>query len=98
MSDALQQIVQTVIEGRIKDVAELTNRALAAGCTAQDILDKALIPGMDVVGKDFKVGKKFVPEVLFSARTMQTSLSILKPLLAQTGARMVGKVVLGTVK
>jgi 5-methyltetrahydrofolate--homocysteine methyltransferase len=56
------------------------------------------MPGMDVIGVEFKKGKKFVPEVLLSARTMQTSLDILKPLLAEAGAKMMGKVVIGTVK
>jgi 5-methyltetrahydrofolate--homocysteine methyltransferase len=54
--------------------------------------------GMDVVGVEFKKGKKFVPEVLLSARTMQTSLDLIKPLLIQAGAKMAGKVVIGTVK
>ncbi len=98
MSDILAQIATTVIEGRLKDVGQLTRDALAAGVGAQDVLDKALMPGMDVVGAEFKKGKKFVPEVLLSARTMQTSLDLLKPLLAEKGLKMTGKVVLGTVK
>ncbi len=98
MSDILAQIATTVIEGRLKDVGQLTRDALAAGVSAQDVLDKALMPGMDVVGGEFKKGKKFVPEVLLSARTMQTSLDLLKPKLAEKGLKMAGKVVLGTVK
>ncbi|MEK7310798.1 MAG: corrinoid protein [Chloroflexota bacterium] len=76
----------------------LTNTALSSGLTAKDILDKGLMPGMDVIGAEFKKGKKFVPEVLLSARTMQASLDILKPLLAQAGEKMAGKVIIGTVK
>jgi 5-methyltetrahydrofolate--homocysteine methyltransferase len=98
MSDILPQIANLVIEGRMKEIGALTSEALAAGFTAQEILDKALMPGMDVVGGQFKKGKKFVPEVLLSARTMQTSLDLLKPKLAETGLRMAGKVLLGTVK
>ena len=98
MSDVLGQISNAVIEGRVKDIPDLTNTALSSGLTAKDILDKGLMPGMDVIGAEFKKGKKFVPEVLLSARTMQTSLGILKPLLAQAGAKMAGKVILGTVK
>jgi 5-methyltetrahydrofolate--homocysteine methyltransferase len=98
MSDILAQIANIVIEGRMKEVAALTTEALGAGFTAQDILDKALMPGMDVVGGQFRKGKKFVPEVLLSARTMQASLDLLKPKLAETGLRMAGKVLLGTVK
>ena len=98
MSDILAQIATTVIEGRLKEVGQQTRDALAAGFGPQDVLDKALMPGMDVVGAEFKTGKKFVPEVLLSARTMQTSLDLLKPLLAEKGLKMAGKVVLGTVK
>jgi len=98
MSDALVQISNAVIEGRVKDIPSLTNTALSSGLTAKDILDKGLMPGMDVIGAEFKKGKKFVPEVLLSARTMQASLGILKPLLAQAGEKMAGKVIIGTVK
>lgn len=98
MSEVLVQISNTVIEGRLKDIAALTNSALASGLTAKDVLDKGLMPGMDVVGAEFKKGKKFVPEVLLSARTMQTSLDILKPMLAEAGDKMTGKAIIGTVK
>jgi len=98
MSDVLGQISNAVIEGRVKDIPSLVNTALSSGLTAKEILDKGLMPGMDVIGAEFKKGKKFVPEVLLSARTMQASLGILKPLLAQAGAKMAGKVIIGTVK
>ena len=98
MSEVLVQISNTVIEGRLKDIAALTNSALASGLTAKDVLDKGLMPGMDVIGAEFKKGKKFVPEVLLSARTMQTSLDILKPILAEAGDKMTGKAIIGTVK
>jgi 5-methyltetrahydrofolate--homocysteine methyltransferase len=98
MSDPLVQISTAIIEGRMKDMAGLTNEALATGLTAQEVLDKGLMPGMDVVGAEFKKGKRFVPDVLLSARTMQASLDILKPMLAQGGIKMAGKVIIGTVK
>ncbi len=98
MSDVLVQISNAVIEGRVKDIRGLTNTALAEGLTAKEVLDKGLMPGMDEVGAQFKKGKKFVPEVLLAARTMQGSLDILKPLLAQAGEKMTGKAVIGTVK
>jgi 5-methyltetrahydrofolate--homocysteine methyltransferase len=98
MSDALMQLRKAIIDGRVKEVEGLTSAALSSGLTPQEILDKGLIEGMQVVGSEFKEGKKFVPEVLFSARTMQISLNLLKPHLAQAGAKMVGKVVIGTVK
>ncbi len=98
MSDSLAKIATSVIDGQMKEITGLTHQALAEGLTAKQILDQGLMPGMDVVGGEFKKGKKFVPEVLLSARTMQASLDLLKPLLAQTGAKMAGKVVVGTVK
>jgi 5-methyltetrahydrofolate--homocysteine methyltransferase len=98
MSDTLTQISHAVFEGRVKDMAGLTKEALAAGLTPQEILDRGLIQGMQMIGKEFKEGKKFLPEVLFAGRAMQASLSILRPLLAQTGAKMMGKVIIGTVK
>jgi 5-methyltetrahydrofolate--homocysteine methyltransferase len=98
MSDILVQISNTVIQGRTKDISDLTNRALAEGFTAKEILDNGLMPGMDEVGAQFRKGKKFVPEVLLAARTMQGSLDILKPLLMDANVKMTGKAVIGTVK
>jgi 5-methyltetrahydrofolate--homocysteine methyltransferase len=76
----------------------LTQQALDEGLDAKQILDEGLMPGMDHVGKEFRAGNMFVPEVLRSARAMQASMDMLRPLLAETGAKMVGKIVLGTVK
>jgi len=98
MNDTLKQLSNAVYEGQAKDIAGLTNGALAAGLSPQDILHSGLIQGMQVIGKEFKEGKKFIPEVLCAARAMQVSLGILRPLLVQTGVKMVGKVVIGTVK
>jgi 5-methyltetrahydrofolate--homocysteine methyltransferase len=63
----------------------------------KEILDDGLIAGMDVVGKDFKAGDLFIPEVLLSARAMHAGLDILRPLLAETGVPSQGKLVIGTV-
>jgi 5-methyltetrahydrofolate--homocysteine methyltransferase len=98
MSEILQQISTAVIEGNLDDIKDLTDDALDEGLSAQEILDNGLMAGMDYVGVEFKAGNMFVPEVLRSARTMQQSMDILKPLLAESGVKMVGKVVLGTVK
>ncbi len=98
MSDVLAEISNAIFEGRVKEMPTLTNRALGEGLSAKQILDAGLMPGMDHVGVEFKKGKKFVPEVLLSARTMQASLDILKPMLAEAGAKMTGKAVIGTVK
>ena len=98
MSEILEQISTTVIEGDLDEISDLTEDALDEGLTADDILNKGLMPGMDHVGVEFRAGNMFVPEVLRSAKTMQTSMDILKPLLAESGVKMVGKVLLGTVK
>ena len=98
MSEILEQISTAVIEGDLGEIEDLTEDALDDGIDAEDILNKGLMPGMDYVGVEFRAGNMFVPEVLRSAKTMQTSMDILKPLLAESGAKMVGKVLLGTVK
>ena len=98
MSDYLEQISTAVIEGNLDDIADLTADALDEGLTAEEILNKGLMPGMDHVGVEFKAGNMFVPEVLRSARTMQIAMDTLKPLLAEAGVKAAGKVLLGTVK
>jgi 5-methyltetrahydrofolate--homocysteine methyltransferase len=98
MSEILSTISTAVIEGNLGDIVELTRDALDEGLEAQAILNSGLMPGMDHVGVEFRAGNMFVPEVLRSARAMQASMDILKPLLAESGVKMVGKVLLGTVK
>jgi len=98
MSDNLNAISTAIISGKREDIGKLTRDALDKGVGAEDILYKGLMPGMDHVSKEFKKGDMFVPEVMRSARTMLNSMEILKPLLIETGTKMVGKVVLGTVK
>ncbi len=98
MSDVLAQISDAVIEGNVEDMVDLTEEALDDGLTAQEILDKGLMAGMDYVGVEFKAGNMFVPEVLRSAKAMQTAMDILKPLLAEAGVKRTGRVLLGTVK
>jgi 5-methyltetrahydrofolate--homocysteine methyltransferase len=98
MSDILSTISTAVIQGKKNDMNGLTQQALDAGFSAQAILDDGLMPGMDHVGVEFRAGQMFVPEVLRSARSMQESMDILKPLLAETGVKMVGRILLGTVQ
>jgi 5-methyltetrahydrofolate--homocysteine methyltransferase len=98
MSEILSQISTAIIEGNLDDIVDLTEDALDEGLDAQDVLNNGLMPGMDHVGVEFRAGNMFVPEVLRSARAMQASMDILKPLLAASGVKMVGKVLLGTVK
>jgi len=98
MSELLSELSKAVIEGNLDEIVDLTQDALDDGLSAKDILDKGLMPGMDHVGVEFKAGNMFVPEVLRSARAMQSSMVLIKPLLAETGASMTGKVLIGTVK
>jgi 5-methyltetrahydrofolate--homocysteine methyltransferase len=98
MSEILEQISTAVIEGDLDEIRDLTEDALDDGLSAEEILNQGLMSGMDYVGAEFKAGNMFVPEVLRSAKTMQTSMDILKPLLAESGVKMVGKVLLATVK
>jgi 5-methyltetrahydrofolate--homocysteine methyltransferase len=98
MSEILSTISTAVIEGNLDVMRDLTRDALDEGLSAKEVLDNGLMPGMDYVGAEFRAGNMFVPEVLRSARAMQSSMDILKPLLAASGAKMIGKIVLGTVK
>jgi 5-methyltetrahydrofolate--homocysteine methyltransferase len=77
---------------------EGTDILLARGWSAERVLGEALVDGMTVVGIDFRDGILFVPEVLLAANAMKGGMSILKPLLAETGAKPVGTMVIGTVK
>ena len=94
----LVEISEALINGKAPVVVDLVNKALSEGTSPQEILNKALIPGMDVVGKKFKANEFYVPEVLVAARAMQGGLRILKPLLAEAGVKQIGTVVVGTVK
>lgn len=98
MSELLSALSTAIIHGKKDGIAQLTTQALDAGLSAQEILDNGLMPGMDHVGVEFRAGNMFVPEVLRSARAMQTSMEQLRPLLVASGAKMIGKVLLGTVK
>jgi 5-methyltetrahydrofolate--homocysteine methyltransferase len=98
MSEILSVISSTIIDGKKDDIVQLTQQALDEGLKATEIVDNGLMKGMEVVGARFKTGDMFVPEVMRCARTMLNAMEILDPLLAETGAKMVGKVLLGTVK
>lgn len=98
MSKILETISATVLEGESEKIPSLVQKALDEGLTANDILNNGLVVGMNEVGVRFKRGDMFVPEVLMSAESMHAGLDLLRPILAETGADTMGKVVLGTVK
>ena len=92
------QMYDDLYDGLKEEIEESVNILLARGWTPYDILTKALVAGMTVVGHDFRDGILFVPEVLLSANAMKAGMFILKPLLVETGAPRMGKMVIGTVK
>ncbi|MBI3086582.1 MAG: corrinoid protein [candidate division NC10 bacterium] len=94
----LNALKDAVINGDLKGCTILTEVAIQAGLSPQKVLTEALVPAMEVVGEKFRCNEVYVPEVLVAARAMKKSLSLLKPLLTQTGARPVGLAVAGTVK
>lgn len=94
----LQDIYQNVVDGQAADVEAGVKAAIAAGVSAEEILNKALIKAMDEVGRLFEEGELFVPEMLIAARAMQAGLGYLKPLLAKADVKSAGKVAIGTVK
>lgn len=98
MSDILQEMASNLYDGEDKKVAELVRKALDQGMAPGEILSGGLIAGMDEVGKDFKAGELFVPEVLIAARAMHAGMNILRPLLSERDAMGAGKYVIGTVK
>jgi methylmalonyl-CoA mutase cobalamin-binding domain/chain len=93
-----QQIHDDLYDGLKEEIEEAVHILLERGWTPYKILTEALVEGMRIVGIDFRDGILFVPEVLLAANAMKAGMFILKPLLAETGAPRVGKMVIGTVK
>ncbi len=94
----VSQMHDDLYDGLKADIAEATNILLNRGWTPYDVLIKALVAGMKIVGVDFRDGILFVPEVLMAANAMKAGMAILRPLLAATGAPKTGTMVIGTVK
>ena len=96
--ELIQQMQDDLYDGLAAEVVTGVNILLERNLTPYDILTRALVGGMDVVGADFRDGILFVPEVLMAAKAMKAGMVILRPLLAETGAPQVGTMVIGTVK
>jgi len=92
------QMHDDLYDGLKEEIEEGTNILLGRGWVPYRVLTEALVGGMTIVGKDFRDGILFVPEVLLAANAMKAGMAILKPLLAETGAPTIGKMVIGTVK
>jgi len=96
--EILQGLYDNTLIGNALEVKELTERGVADGLGPEKMLYDALIPSLEEVGARFERGDFFVPEMLIAARAMQGALNILRPLLAETGAKPIGTFVMGTVK
>jgi len=96
--ELVPQMHDDLYDGLADEITEGTNILLGRGWSASQVLNDALVEGMRIVGIDFRDGILFVPEVLLAANAMKAGMEILRPLLAETGAETVGKVVIGTVK
>lgn len=96
--ELVAQMMDDLYDGLKDEIEEGVNLLLERGWTPYDVLTKALVAGMTIVGHDFRDGILFVPEVLLAANAMKAGMAILKPLLAETGAPRMGKMVIGTVK
>ncbi|MCL2866759.1 MAG: corrinoid protein [Clostridia bacterium] len=98
MNALLNDLSLALQSGKAKTVAELTGQAISEGISAKEILEAGLLSGMDIIAEKFKNNEVYVPEVLIAARAMKAGTDVLKPYLAESGAKPIGKAVVGTVK
>jgi len=98
MPEILKQISSAVIQGEKDATQKMAQDAIDGGCSAEDVLYRGLMPGMDYISVEFKAGRMYVPEVMRSARAMLNAMEVIKPLMVAKGIRMTGKVLLGTVQ
>jgi 5-methyltetrahydrofolate--homocysteine methyltransferase len=96
-NDILEGIKLSIVNMDDQKAVELTKQALADHA-AEEILNQALIPAMEMVGNEYEQGKKFIPEMLMAAEAMTAALDLLKPQLARSDVKKAGKVVMGTVE
>lgn len=95
--EILEEISQNLQSGKAKAVKELVQKCIDDGMDAETILKQGLLHGMGIIGEKFKRNEVYVPDVLIAARAMNAGSELLKPLLASSGVKAAGKVVLGTV-
>jgi 5-methyltetrahydrofolate--homocysteine methyltransferase len=96
--ELIQNMHDDLYDGVADGVVDGTNELLRRGLTPSDVMNQALVGGMDIVGVDFRDGILFVPEVLMAAKAMKAGMEILRPMLANTGAPQIGTMIIGTVK
>ena len=93
-----QELYDAIVDGDPDLVAEIIQEEIKKGALAAELLDETMIPTMRDMGEQFSKNEIYVPEMLLAARAMQKGLNIIEPLLAETGHKSLGKVVIGTVK
>ncbi|MBS3757026.1 MAG: corrinoid protein [Desulfobacterales bacterium] len=98
MAEDLGKIAEALIAGKVEEVDKMTKESLDGGVAAEELLNKGLIAGMDVVGQRFKAGDMFIPEVLRSAKAMSAGMEHLRPALAESDTKQAGTLVIGTVE
>ena len=96
--DLLQKISEELQKGNYQEVPKLVQEALSLKIPPSKIMSDGLVAGMDVVGGKFRRDELFMPEVLVSAKAMQMGMDVLRPKLVESGAKLAGKILIGTVK
>jgi 5-methyltetrahydrofolate--homocysteine methyltransferase len=96
--EVLQKISEELQKGNYQEMPKLVQEAIDTKIPPSKILSDGLVAGMDVVGDKFRRDELFMPEVLISARAMQAGMDVLRPKLVETGVKLAGKIILGTVK
>lgn len=95
---ALNAISEALQKGKADEVKNLVTQALEEKVEVKKVLEEGLIAAMDIIGGRFKRNEIYIPEVLIAARAMHAGMSILEPMLAESGIKMIGKIAIGTVK
>lgn len=92
------EIAQSLRGTDVSRTADLSRMAMEEGLSGLEILNKGLLPGMQMIGEQFRSGEIFLPEVLFAGKAMKGAMALLKPAFQKEGAPARGKVAIGTVK
>ena len=93
-----QDLADAIIAGDNVKSKEITQKLVDSGVSSSEILNEGLVAGMEVVGRQFKANEMYIPEVLIAARAMHAAMDIIKPMLSESGAKMKGTVIIGTVQ
>ncbi len=97
MSEALQKLQQAVTEGEDDAAAAAAKQALQEGAKALDIVNSAIVPGIQAAGQLWKDNKYFLPDVVMAAEAFNAAMAVVQPKLTAEGAKKTGKVLIGTV-